>query len=288
MSKKIEIFENTLLKLLVRRGIDADRRNVVLSEGELGYTVDTKKLYVGDGQTLGGVLVGGTTIFPPRSNILTIVGAVSGDLAYSTDKRTLYRFKGGSISNINSWDKVGGVYVAGNSSVKITTENQISLNPLSASYISIDALGDSLTLDEDERITLTNEIKTDSIVVSNQDNFLELPQKIKIGDVQYTWPTGNLGTPKYLSTNIFGELSWVDSMAPPTSLYVGNTAGQIPVGTIIPYISTNSVPHGWLLCNGQVAQGSEYRELSAVIGTTYGGNSLQFNTPNLIDRKSVV
>jgi len=57
MSKKIEIFENTLLKLLVRRGANVDRQNIILSEGELGYTTDTKRLYVGDGQTLGGNLV---------------------------------------------------------------------------------------------------------------------------------------------------------------------------------------------------------------------------------------
>ena len=50
----IEIIENTLLKLLVRRGTNADRLNTVLTEGELGYTTDSKRLFVGDNQTFGG------------------------------------------------------------------------------------------------------------------------------------------------------------------------------------------------------------------------------------------
>ena len=43
MSKKIEILENTLLKLLVRRGDDPERQNVVLDQGELGFTTDNKR-----------------------------------------------------------------------------------------------------------------------------------------------------------------------------------------------------------------------------------------------------
>ena len=50
---RIEITENTLLKLLIRRGSNTERTNVVLSEGELGYTVDTRRLFVGDGVTTG-------------------------------------------------------------------------------------------------------------------------------------------------------------------------------------------------------------------------------------------
>ena len=50
----IEILENTLIKLLVRRGTDADRKNIVLEAGELGYTTDMERLFVGDGTTAGG------------------------------------------------------------------------------------------------------------------------------------------------------------------------------------------------------------------------------------------
>jgi hypothetical protein len=45
------------MALRLRRGTDAERLLITPLEGELIYTTDTKKLYVGDGITLGGVAV---------------------------------------------------------------------------------------------------------------------------------------------------------------------------------------------------------------------------------------
>ena len=41
----------------LRRGLNTDRLNIKLSQGELVYTTDTKKLFVGDGITVGGTEV---------------------------------------------------------------------------------------------------------------------------------------------------------------------------------------------------------------------------------------
>jgi len=46
-------------RILFRRGPDAGRGTVILDSGEPGWTTDTKKLYVGDGATYGGILVSG-------------------------------------------------------------------------------------------------------------------------------------------------------------------------------------------------------------------------------------
>lgn len=40
------------------RGIEADRTGVTPEEGQPLWTTDTKKLYVGDGSTAGGIEVG--------------------------------------------------------------------------------------------------------------------------------------------------------------------------------------------------------------------------------------
>ena len=45
------------MTLRLRRCTEAERESVVFAEGELIYTTDTKELYVGDGTTLGGILV---------------------------------------------------------------------------------------------------------------------------------------------------------------------------------------------------------------------------------------
>ena len=46
------------MPLQIRRGTDAERLGSFTPvEGELIYTTDTKKLYVGDGATVGGVAI---------------------------------------------------------------------------------------------------------------------------------------------------------------------------------------------------------------------------------------
>ena len=48
------------MSLRIRRGTNAQRAGVTFFEGELVYTTDTKKLFVGDGTTVGGVAVDST------------------------------------------------------------------------------------------------------------------------------------------------------------------------------------------------------------------------------------
>ena len=43
----------------------------------------------------------------------------------------------------------------------------------------------------------------------------------------------------------------------------------LPIGTIMPYTS-NTIPNGWLLCDGSAFSASEYPELFDLIGVTYG------------------
>jgi len=46
------------MALRLRRGTDAERLTITPLQGELIYTTDTAKIYVGDGATQGGVLIG--------------------------------------------------------------------------------------------------------------------------------------------------------------------------------------------------------------------------------------
>jgi len=59
----------------------------------------------------------------------------------------------------------------------------------------------------------------------------------------------------------------------------------VDTGTIVPW-PTNSVPSGYLDCNGAAVSRSTYADLFAVIGTTYGSGdgSTTFNVPNIKDR----
>lgn len=73
------------MALQIRRGTNSERTAVTLSAGELGYTTDTKKLYVGDGTTAGGVEVGGGSSAPNFAvAIATTEGFGLGDWQKST------------------------------------------------------------------------------------------------------------------------------------------------------------------------------------------------------------
>jgi len=50
------------MSLRIRRGLNSQRSSVLLDTGEIAWATDTKKLYVGDGSTTGGVHVLATSV----------------------------------------------------------------------------------------------------------------------------------------------------------------------------------------------------------------------------------
>jgi len=97
----IEISSNSVVKIVVRRGTDADRRLTLLSNGELGYAQDVQRLYIGNGITAGGIPVGnkffGTV--PTRAAYLGL--AEEGDTIFDTTTKTLYGLDTGVWKNIH-------------------------------------------------------------------------------------------------------------------------------------------------------------------------------------------
>ena len=77
----------TIVKLKVRRGSNNQRKSIVLDQGEVGYTLDTKRLFVGDGATYGGNVIGNKSIGPYTAE--TSLGPESspglqvGDIGYA-------------------------------------------------------------------------------------------------------------------------------------------------------------------------------------------------------------
>lgn len=71
---------NAAIKL--RRDTDAVRTQLLIEEGELICTTDTNKVYIGDGVTTGGILIGNKVYF--TDNFLNI-DPVQYDIVYRTD-----------------------------------------------------------------------------------------------------------------------------------------------------------------------------------------------------------
>lgn len=56
-----------------------------------------------------------------------------------------------------------------------------------------------------------------------------------------------------------------------------------PIGAYLAWSSQEKIPAGYLLCDGRSLKKSEYAELFAVIGYTYGGSGDDFNIPKFND-----
>lgn len=74
------------MALRLRRGTDAERLLITPLEGELLYTTDTKKIYVGDGTTLGGVAFESGSL---SINELIDVNTTEGDSTQPQDGEAL-------------------------------------------------------------------------------------------------------------------------------------------------------------------------------------------------------
>jgi hypothetical protein len=102
-------------KILFRRGTDAQRRPVNFDLGEPAYSTDTKRLFIGDGQTLGGLPLGmrnlgyvasltgtylNTNLSTTAFNAITAAAGQIGDIIY--DRASSYIWALTSVSTTPS------------------------------------------------------------------------------------------------------------------------------------------------------------------------------------------
>lgn len=88
----------SVVKLKVRRGTDSQRRQIVFDQGELAFTTDSQRLFVGDGATLGGLSPAikyytiNTTL--PSTFIQTANFVQPGDIVYDIYRTNFYVLTG--------------------------------------------------------------------------------------------------------------------------------------------------------------------------------------------------
>jgi hypothetical protein len=112
-------------KIKTRRGTDEQLKTTALDQGELVSTIDTKRLYIGNGTGYGGFVVGNKINYPMinHASLTTLISEL-GDIAYANNK--YYQLTASDYTNIASWGDV---------STKIdpdlfhyTSSNKITLN----------------------------------------------------------------------------------------------------------------------------------------------------------------
>jgi len=106
-------------------------------------------------------------------------------------------------------------------------------------------------------------------LLNNFDNYLPLSGGTLTGDVLGVTPPNGDNSKKLANTEFIQALASI----------------LVPVGCVQAYAG-NTLPNGWLLCDGSAVSRTDYAELYAVIGDTYGAGdgSTTFDLPNLVDK----
>jgi hypothetical protein len=291
----IEIDSNTIIKLLARRGSDLERKNIVLSEGEFGYAVDTKRLYIGDGVTAGGIPTS-VKFHNTTTNITNIQETVNvNDLVYKSDTKEIYKLISGTGSSLSDWELIASPkYInTDNTTLSSTAAGSLFVKEISGVHISSQALGSGLSKSAN-KVIVSGDINVNTVTALtanvnkiniNTASSLTIPNVLTFTNntqsAQYTFPLSGQSNNYYLTTNGNGALSWSPAAAADTSS--GTPIVNLPVGTIIFYaVSSWADPDGWLICDGRSVLGTDYPELSAAIKNTYGGTATHFNLPNFL------
>ena len=102
------------MALRLRRGSDNDRQLITPLQGELIYTTDTKKIYVGDGATQGGVLVG-----PDDASTYDVVNDTTPQLGGNLD------LNGNNITGTGSININGTITATGNINLGDGSEDNV-------------------------------------------------------------------------------------------------------------------------------------------------------------------
>lgn len=105
-----------ITKIIFRRGTNAQRAATLLNQSEPGYTTDSKRLYVGDGSTLGGLPAASknlgtvTQLFSGSGSITSyaapfLSGAEVGDLLFDATTTILYSISAIPVTSAGSFTK---------------------------------------------------------------------------------------------------------------------------------------------------------------------------------------
>jgi hypothetical protein len=203
----IEISQNTVVKILVRRGTDTERKQVVLSEGELGYSVDTRRVFVGDGITQGGVVVGNKYLGKAQTKEDYNSIAQTGDIIYQTGDtydfaQVLYGYNGSTWENIHPLPYSGQNTVA--SLEKSPTGYWRVSNQLVGIGSGVDSgltlvYDDSLPADTNSITNIKNRIDFDSRYIS----LCAANNSWYIGDIKNTKVKNNFNARLNVDNSIF-------------------------------------------------------------------------------------
>lgn len=315
------MIDRRIVKLKLRRGTDDQRKQVVFEEGELIYTTDTKRVYVGDGRLSGGNLLAnsvyGLTGFPGAATVndvlyrydlgksyiygedgnWTFMGPYPDELSL-TFSGTKLAVKSNGINNTH----LNSTIVAAGSGLGVGV-NGLYVNydtntlTVDAGYLKVLPGAGTVVLSPDGGIINTlyglkinADDKTLEVLPSGLGNTIQVKQisatQISTSAVNITKLHSDVVKPNGgLNITVNGIAVDYDTT---TLSIVGNkltvnSVGVLPAGTILPTAALTAAP-GFLIADGSVLSRAAYPALFGAIGTMYNTGTVPssaFKLPDL-------
>ena len=193
------------MAMQIRRGTDAERQLFIPLQGEIIFTTDTKKLYVGDGTTTGGIAV----------DTVGGGGEPDGNTTYSISAETV---SGGANLRLTGSD-------ASTDNVKLAAGSNVTISRTDADTITIAATGDggAVQLNELTDVVITGTPSTGQVLKYDGTNWVNGTDATGGGEGGGATTLDELtdviisGTPVLDQVLKYNGVSWVnDTLAAPS------------------------------------------------------------------------
>lgn len=154
--------EIKISKIKLRRGTNAQRKSIIPDQGELIYTLDTQRLYVGNGVLSGGISPT-SKIHPTLTNVqsLTSLNAETNDLVFADG--VFYQLSGTNAAVLSSWANVG-TRISPQFQYDNTNSLTIRLSSLSSANIDPNTISNGIKI---ENHILQMDINTKALNISS-------------------------------------------------------------------------------------------------------------------------
>ena len=180
MADYIKIYDDTILKQSIRQGTEEQRKSCMFTSGELAYTRDTKRVFVGDysnqtnSGTPGGIIVGNKFILDENTHY-------TGDYTFDENYNNLIIYTSETDEQTIPIIKVDGTSIMKDVS-NVISLGTVELNKIS-DYFSTDYFNHSNNLISlNDSITL-NSLTLDEIYPKTND-FISIPNKLKLNNIE--------------------------------------------------------------------------------------------------------
>ena len=257
-------------RLFLRRGTDTDRKTTTLCEGELGYSTDAFRVFVGDGETAGGNPLGMMAFVSAGKDFQTDLTeasaaglALSGDIAVfpSSD------YQGGTVSTIKPEHATTVMLLTGSNpgtaSHWVNINNNIpfgnisvSANDITGDYVSGGVITSPITI-SGGAVNIGGDGEAENLVLSG----VALSAHTSINTTNWSadelvYPLGLTSTAQVTCVNSILDFGARDTGG------LGNNGG---------YIHANS--SGSLAISAYARSNGAYTIGSTAVGNTSGGTS---------------